>query len=71
VRVSARTLLRDLCLFADRLAPDAVVDDMLVTLLPGESHTFTVTGWAGDPEALMRPPVLRTANDLVTGGDAR
>jgi beta-mannosidase len=71
VRVSARTLLRDLCLFADRLAPDAVVDDMLVTLLPGESHTFTVTGWAGDPDALLRPPVLRTANDLVTGGDAR
>ena len=60
-----------MCLFADRLAPDATVDDMLVTLLPGESHTFAVSGWTGDPAALMRPPVLRTANDLVTGGDPR
>ncbi len=71
LRVGARSLLRDLCLFADRLAPDATVDDMLVTLLPGESHTFAVSGWTGDPAALMRPPVLRTANDLVTGGDLR
>ncbi len=71
VRVGARSLLRDVCLFTDRLMPDATVDDMLVTLLPGESHTFAVSGWTGDPAALMRPPVLRTANDLVTGGDPR
>ena len=69
VRVGARTLLRDLCLFPDRLVADATVHDLLVTLLPGESHTFAVDGWAdhADPTALLRPPVLRTANDLVVG----
>jgi beta-mannosidase len=71
VRVTARSLLRDLCLFADRLEPDAVVDDMLVTLLPGESRTLTVAGWTGDLAARLEPPVLRTANDLVTGSRRR
>ena len=69
VRVGARSLLRDVCLFVDRVEPDAIVDDLLVTLLPGESHTFTVTGMTGvtgDPAAMTRPPVLRTANDLLT-----
>ena len=42
VRVTARTLLRDLALFPDRLDPAATVDAALVTLLPGESATFTV-----------------------------
>ena len=42
VRVTARTLLRDLALFPDRLDPAAAVDEALVTLLPGESATFTV-----------------------------
>src|SRR5690606_30217702 len=44
VTVTAQSLLRDLALFADRLDPGAEADDMLVTLLPGESHTFTVRG---------------------------
>ena len=38
--VTTQAFLRDLAVLADRLAPDAVVDDMLVTLLPGESATF-------------------------------
>jgi beta-mannosidase len=42
VAVTAHTLVRDLCLFADRVDPDAVVDDQLVTLLPGETHRFEV-----------------------------
>ena len=49
-RTSAGTVLRDVCVFADRLAaslgvegPDLVVDDALVTLLPGERHVFRVT----------------------------
>jgi beta-mannosidase len=42
VAVTARTLIRDLCLFADHVDPDAVVDDQLITLLPGETHRFEV-----------------------------
>ncbi|NDZ81864.1 glycoside hydrolase family 2 protein [Streptomyces sp. SID10853] len=45
VVVTARTLLRDLLLQADRLAPAAVADRGLLTLLPGESATIGVRGW--------------------------
>jgi beta-mannosidase len=45
VTVTARTLLRDLLLQADRLHPDARADRGLTTLLPGESVTITVSGW--------------------------
>ena len=59
VTVHAQTLLRDVCLFVDRLHPLAEADDACVTLLPGESHTFRLTGPIdpGDP-ALTRTPVL-------------
>ncbi|MER7456250.1 glycoside hydrolase family 2 protein [Micromonospora sp. NPDC126480] len=64
VRVTARTILRDLTLFPDRLDPAAEVDEALVTLLPGESATFTVRA-AGplDAAALTTHPVLRCVND--------
>jgi beta-mannosidase len=66
VTVTARTLLRDVAVLADRVAPDAEVDDMLVTLLPGESVAFAVrTAARLDPDALLGPAVLRTANDLL------
>lgn len=45
VEVSARTLVRDLLLQADRLAPGARADRGLVTLLPGERVTIGVQGW--------------------------
>lgn len=66
VQVTARTLLRDLALFADRLDPAAGVDDLLVTLLPGESHTFRIDGLSRPVslEEVSRPPVLRCVNDL-------
>lgn len=66
VRVTARTLLRDVTLFADRLDPAACVDDQLVTLLPGESHAFRIEGLSRpiSPEEVGRPPVLRCVNDL-------
>jgi beta-mannosidase len=67
VTVTARTLLRELTLFPDRLDPSAEVDQALVTLLPGESTTFTITSSAAlDPAALTDPPVLRCVNDLVS-----
>jgi beta-mannosidase len=66
--LTARGLVRDLALLADRLAPDAVVDDMLVTLLPGESATFTVrTAAALTREELTDPLALRSANQLACG----
>ncbi|GAA1364447.1 glycoside hydrolase family 2 protein [Catellatospora chokoriensis] len=56
VTVSALTTLREVCVFADRLAvplgvePDQlVVDDALVTLLPGEHHVFRVSRRDGLP----------------------
>jgi beta-mannosidase len=72
VTVRAKTLVRDLCLFADRVDPAATVDDQLVTLLGGETHTFTVdtagvpdrAAWAGQlaPDGL----VLRAIGDRPT-----
>jgi beta-mannosidase len=66
VTVTAETLLRDTTLLVDKLHADATVDSGLVTLLPGESHTFRVRG-AGvpDAEAVADPRVLRTGNQLV------
>jgi beta-mannosidase len=67
VEVTAHTLVRDLALLADKVSPDAEVDEMLVTLLPGESTTFTVRSTGPlDADALCRPDVLRCANQLVT-----
>ncbi|MBL0886623.1 glycoside hydrolase family 2 protein [Myceligenerans sp. I2] len=43
VRVTARNLVRDLTLLADKAHPGAVADTALVTLLPGEAATFEVS----------------------------
>ncbi|TQL19440.1 glycoside hydrolase family 2 protein [Streptomyces sp. SLBN-134] len=51
ITVTARTLVRDLLLQADRLAPGARADRGLVTLLPGEEVTIGVRGWkTPDPD---------------------
>ena len=64
VRVVADTLLRELAIFPDRLDPAAAVDDQLVTVLPGESVTFTVTSAAAiDPADLVTHPILRCVNE--------
>ncbi|WP_433087875.1 glycosyl hydrolase 2 galactose-binding domain-containing protein [Dactylosporangium sp. CA-052675] len=64
VSITARTVLRDLALFPDRLHPDATVDDQLVTVLPGESVRFTVDSPAQlDARALVAHPVLRCVNE--------
>ena len=68
VKVTAENFLKDLCLMADRLDPDAVVDTMLVTLLPGESHVFAVkTAKVIVAADMTMGTVLRSANDLVAG----
>ncbi|MBM9509512.1 glycoside hydrolase family 2 protein [Actinacidiphila acididurans] len=65
VTVTARTLLRDLLLQADRLAPAARADRGLVTLLPGESVTVTVRGW-DTPDADAAAAALFCVNSAVT-----
>lgn len=66
VTVTATSYARDVSLFPDRVDPAARVDDGLVSLLAGESVTFTVTGAPGiDPEALVGPLVLRHAGSLL------
>jgi beta-mannosidase len=65
VTVTATSYARDVSVFPDRVDPAARVDDGLVSLLPGESVTFTVTGAPGvDTVALGSPLVLRHAGDL-------
>ena len=65
VTVTAQCLLRDLTLQVDRLDPAAQVDEVGVTLLPGESTTFTIRGAASlDAAALTSRPVLRCVNDI-------
>ncbi|MFF3441831.1 glycoside hydrolase family 2 protein [Streptosporangium sp. NPDC002721] len=64
ISVSAHTILRDLAIFPDRLDPHATVDDMLLTLLPGEVAQITVnTDRDLDVAALVRSPVLRVLNE--------
>jgi beta-mannosidase len=66
VTVTAHTILRDLCLFPDRLDPASTVDNALVTLLAGETTTFFVrTDQSLDPAALTCRPVLRCINDFL------
>jgi beta-mannosidase len=69
VTVTALAFLLDCALLVDKVDPDAVVEDMLVTLLPGESVTWKVDSDVRfDPARLLDPSVLRSANQLVRSG---
>lgn len=68
VTVTPDKFVRDMALLVDKASADATVDSMLVTLLPGESHTFFVD------ETLSAGAVreaLVSVNDLVAAGSAR
>lgn len=61
--VQAQSLIRDLCIFIDRLDPAATISDQLITLLPGESFTFEHTSpQRFDVQQLTRSPVMQCAN---------
>lgn len=63
IHIHARSLIRDLCIFPDRLHPDASVSDQLITMLPGDETTLWVRSPVPlDITALTRPPVMRSAN---------
>ncbi|MEO5807229.1 glycosyl hydrolase 2 galactose-binding domain-containing protein [Devosia sp.] len=65
VTVTANTLIKDLCLMVDRIHPDATVDDMLITLLPGQSRAFKVCcPLVPSPAQLSTAPVFRCVNQL-------
>ena len=66
VVVEAATLQRDVALLADRADPDAAVDDMVFTLLAGESRRVRVNcPRVLEPAQLIAPGVLRSANQLA------
>ncbi len=59
----AQTLLRDVCLYPDRLDPDATIDRQCITLLPGDHATFHIqTRHPLTLEQLTRRPVLQCVN---------
>ncbi len=69
VDVRAESFARDVAILADRVAPDAEVDEQLVSLLAGETRSFTVRTTATvDPAAFADPLVLRSANSLADAG---
>jgi beta-mannosidase len=73
ITIEARTFVRDLALPVDQVSPTAVVDDMLITMLPGERVRLGVTDVAGALPLAAEPwiAVLRCANDLVPGPGLR
>jgi beta-mannosidase len=69
--VQAESLLRDLCVFVDRLDPAATISEQLVTLLPGESFTFAIRSARElKLEELTRRPVLRCVNGFGGGSSS-
>ncbi|AMM34649.1 beta-mannosidase [Sinomonas atrocyanea] len=69
LRITARTLLRDVTVLADKLDADATVDPALVTLLPAESAEFRIrTALPLTLSELSDRRVLRSANQLVSHG---
>ena len=67
ITVTALSFVRDLCLLPDRVVPDAEVDDMLATMLPGEQRRFVVSAPTPlDPDAFRNPDAwVRTANHVA------
>jgi beta-mannosidase len=67
VDVRASSFARDVAVLAERVARDAVVDEMLVPLLAGERISFFVRTTADiDPGAFAGPLVLRSATGSPT-----
>jgi beta-mannosidase len=71
VTVTADTLVRDLIVAADRVDGEAVVDSQIVTLFPGESHTFLVSTTVGASHPSWKvSAVVRAVNDSAHYGGA-
>ena len=70
ISITAKSLLRDFCILADTLHPQAEVDEMLVTILPGETKMFEITfgGRAVPPGFRFALSAVRTANGVARSG---
>jgi beta-mannosidase len=68
IDVRARSYTRDIAVLADKVAADAIVDDMLVWLAAGQTASFHVNTATTlqDPTVLIGPRVLRYVNTLST-----
>jgi beta-mannosidase len=63
VTITTNTLLRDLVINIDRLDSDAVIDDNVITLLPGESHRFAIqSAKKFAQQDFQGPPIIQCAN---------
>lgn len=61
--IEAKSLMRDVCVFVDRLDPAATISQQLVTLLPGEIIAFKIDSTRPlTKEQLTSPPVFQCAN---------
>jgi len=70
--VVAHNLIRDLTILAERIDSAAETDRQLLTLLPGEAATITITGGSELTGAqLLDAPALRSAYDAVATGVSR
>lgn len=66
--VEAESLLRDLLVQPDRLAPTGTVDRGFMTLLPGERVVFRLRGLTdAEAERIVEQPVLWTLADVMPG----
>ncbi|MEA2735913.1 MAG: beta-mannosidase [Humisphaera sp.] len=70
LKITAKTLLRDVCIFADRLDPEVTMSQQLVTIFPGSMQRFGIRSKQRlTKEQLTSPPVLRCVNPF--GANAR
>ncbi len=61
--INAESLIRDLCIFPDRLDPDATISDQFITLLPGDEVVLLIkTSIEMSLNALTAAPVMRSVN---------
>jgi beta-mannosidase len=67
VEITANAFVKDLVFNADRLDPVASVDELFITLLPGETKTVTIqTTRKLDVEAITSHPILASVNSLLS-----
>jgi beta-mannosidase len=63
LNVEALTFMRDVCVFADRLDPDATINEQLVTLFPDQVYAFVIKSKQTlTLEQLTSPAVFRCVN---------
>jgi beta-mannosidase len=72
ITVTAKSFVRALCVFPDRVDEDAWADSALIDLFAGESHDFNVRGsfTEADLTRLTEAPALRALDPKPTPSEA-